>query len=606
MENAVFVTISIIGASLVLVDVYLKKTTLPVIIFYLIIGLVVGVSGLNLVNTNELGELYHLTIEVLVALIVFEGAFAIDIVSLRRVGRVIRNLISIGLLLTFAISALIVYFFGLMDWQSALIFGSLVTVSGPTVIVPLIRRASLNNKVKTVLLGESILIDPVGAIFAIFVLEIVLSGIGPDPIISMFNRVIIGGLIGVCASYILWGLFRISKNLLQEEILLLLVGSAIATFSIAEIISGGAGLMSVAFLGVSLSGMDIPNKNEVRDSQDLFVRIAIAGVFILASAIVDLEFVLKIWPNGFLAIMLIIFILRPFVVFISSFGSELTIRERIFISFVSPRGVVAAALAAFAGEKLGGENGTLVVAMVFSVIVITVVLQFAYAKLLARLLGVESMKALISGQGPLAKKIADQLSTNGYTVIVILPELDTEYFPQDSEKIQTIIGSAVDEKFIQSINLRDVEIVAGISNNDENNLFFIQIVKAAQPNVPGYAIINKLDSSKAFESAGIKAVKNVDASAGALIELMGNPTLHTAISGSENRLVLEVTVGAGVSGRKVMDLSLPNGVLAILIYRENDEIIPRGETTLQKGDRLLIFGRSTNVNVARDMLLQLN
>ena len=197
MENAVFVTISIIGASLVLVDVYLKKTTLPVIIFYLIIGLIVGVSGLNLVNTNELGELYHLTIEVLVALIVFEGAFAIDIVSLRRVGRVIRNLISIGLLLTFAISALIVYIFGLMDWQSALIFGSLVTVSGPTVIVPLIRRASLNNKVKTVLLGESILIDPVGAIFAIFVLEIVLSGIGPDPIISMFNRVIIGGLIGV-------------------------------------------------------------------------------------------------------------------------------------------------------------------------------------------------------------------------------------------------------------------------------------------------------------------------------------------------------------------------------------------------------------------------
>ena len=93
MENAVFVTISIIGASLVLVDVYLKKTTLPVIIFYLIIGLIVGVSGLNLVNTNELGELYHLTIEVLVALIVFEGAFAIDIVSLRRVGRVIRNML---------------------------------------------------------------------------------------------------------------------------------------------------------------------------------------------------------------------------------------------------------------------------------------------------------------------------------------------------------------------------------------------------------------------------------------------------------------------------------------------------------------------------------
>ena len=111
---------------------------------------------------------------------------------------------------------------------------------------------------------------------------------------------------------------------------------------------------------------------------------------------------------------------------------------------------------------------------------------------------------------------------------------------------------------------------------------------------------------RTVSSGDVIQLKNVDASAGALIELMGNPTLHTAISGSENRLVLEVTVGTGVSGRKVMDLSLPNGVLAILIYRENDEIIPRGETTLQKGDRLLIFGRSTNVNVARDMLLQLN
>mgnify|MGYP003387148149 CR=1 FL=1 len=606
MEHAIFISIVVIGFSLALVDVFLKKTGLPVIIFYLGIGLFVGVSGLNILNSEELGEIYYLIVEILVALIVFEGAFAIDVPSLKRVGRVIRNLISIGLLLTFIFAFSIVYFMDILEWQSALVFGSLVTVSGPTVIGPLIRRASLNDKVKTVLLGESILIDPVGAIFAIFVLEFVLSGLSPDPVFSMFSRVIIGGLIGVFASFILWCCLRISKNFSQDEILLLFIGSAIATFSLAEVLSDGAGLMSVAFLGVSLASMDVPHRDAVKNTQDLFVRIAIASVFILASAVVDLQVVADLWPNGFIAIALIIFLIRPIVVFISTYSSSLSIKEKLFISFVSPRGVVAAALAAFAGEKLGGNDGTIVVALVFLVIAITVVLQFAYASLLARLLGVESMKALISGQGPIAKKIADQLSSNGYVVSVILSNEDKDYFPNDTEKIKTIIGSSTDEKLIQSINLRDMEIVAGITNNDESNLLFIQLVKSIKSDVQGYALVNQLDSIKAFESSGIKAVRNVDAAAGALLELMGNPTLHTAVSGGENRLVLEVQIGSGMDGKKVKDLSLPSGTLVILIYRKDDEVVPRGDTVLQNGDRLLLFGRSSNVNLARDMLLQLN
>ncbi|MDG1990173.1 MAG: cation:proton antiporter [Dehalococcoidia bacterium] len=606
MEHSIFIAIIVIGFSLALVDVFLKKTGLPVIIFYLAIGLFVGVSGINILNSEELGEIYYLLVELLVALIVFEGAFAIDIPSLKRVGRVIRNLISIGLLLTFIFSFSIVYFMDILEWQSALVFGSLVTVSGPTVIGPLIRRASLNDKIKTVLLGESILIDPVGAIFAIFVLEFVLSGLSPDPVFSMFSRIIIGGLIGVCASFILWCCLKISKNFSKDEVLLLFIGSAIATFSLAEVLSDGAGLMSVAFLGVSLAGMEVPTRDAVKNTQDLFVRIAIASVFILASAVVDLQVVTDLWPSGFIAIALIIFLIRPVVVFISTYSSSLSIREKLFISFVSPRGVVAAALAAFAGEKLGGDDGTIVVALVFLVIVITVVLQFAYASLLARLLGVESMKALISGQGPIAKKISDQLSSNGYVVSVILSNEDKDYFPHDTEKVKTIIGSPTDEKLIQSINLRDMEIVAGITNNDESNLLFIQLVKSIKSDIQSYALVNHLDSIKAFESSGIKAIRNVDATAGALLELMGNPTLHTAVSGGENRLVLEVQIGSVMNGKKVKDLSLPSGTLVILIYRKDDEVVPRGDTVLQNGDRLLLFGRSSNVNLARDMLLQLN
>jgi Trk K+ transport system NAD-binding subunit len=422
----------------------------------------------------------------------------------------------------------------------------------------------------------------------------------------MFSRVIIGGLIGACASFILWVCLRISKNFSQDEILLLFIGSAIATFSLSEVLSDGAGLISVAFLGVSLAGMDVPTRDAVKNTQDLFVRIAIAGVFILTSAVVDLQVVADLWPNGFIAIALIIFLIRPIVVFISTYSSSLSIKEKLFISFVSPRGVVAAALAAFAGEKLGGNDGTIVVALVFLVIAITVVLQFAYASLLARLLGVESMKALISGQGPIAKKIADQLSSNGYVVSVILLNEDKDYFLHDTEKIKTIIGSATDEKLIKSINLRDVEIVAGITNNDESNLFFIQLVKSIKSDVQGYALVNQLDSIKAFESSGIKAIRNVDAAASALLELMGNPTLHTAVSGGENRLVLEVQIGSGMNGKKVKDLSLPSGTLVILIYRKDDEVVPRGDTVLQNGDRLLLFGRASNVNLARDMLLQLN
>ena len=607
MENSIFVLITIVGISISIVDVYLKKTGLPVIIFYLIIGLLVGVSGLNILNSHGLDEIYFLSIEIMVALIVFEGAFAINIESLKRVSSVVRKLISIGFLVTFFASSFVVYLSGLLDLQTSFIVGSLVTVSGPTVISPLVKRASLNEKVKAVLIGESILIDPIGAIFAIFVLDIVLSGIHADPIYWIFSRVIIGILFGLIASLIMWLCLRISKKFEKDEILLLLVGSAVATFSFSEIIADGSGLLSVVTLGVMLSGMDIPSKKEVQKTQDIFVRIAIAGVFILASAVVDLNVVIALWPKGFIVIGVIVLLIRPLDVLISSYQSSLSIKEKAYISLVSPRGVVAAALAAFAGEKISSDDGAIVVALVFLIIVITVVSQFSYAGLLSRLLGVESMKALISGNGEISKRIADDLSSNGYQVLVILSNEEDGYFDNSDEKIKIYKGSAADEKFIHSLNLREVNIVAGVSDSDENNLLFIQIVKTIKPDVKSYALVNTLDSITAFESLGIKAIKKADAAASSLLELMGNPSIHNVIGGEgEPRLVLEVEVARGIKGKKVKSLSLPNGVLVILIQRKDEEVVPRGETVLQNGDKLLLFGRSTNVNLARDMLLQFN
>ena len=197
MESSLLAVLGVVGLAVSIVGFVARRLRVPAVLLYLLIGALAGPGLLDLVNPDELGEFFTVALEVLVALIVFEGAFSIDPDGLRRTGRVVRNLLTLGMAITFVLATLLAGLLGVVPWGTAFVFGALVTVTGPTVIGPLVRRLRLNDRVESVLLAEGVLIDPLGAILAVVVLEVVLSGLQADPFLWAPSRLGGGALIGL-------------------------------------------------------------------------------------------------------------------------------------------------------------------------------------------------------------------------------------------------------------------------------------------------------------------------------------------------------------------------------------------------------------------------
>ena len=181
-EAAVISAVALVGLAVALVNLIASRLRLPPPLIYLAVGVIGGRSVTSFFHPDELGHIFPIFLEVLVGLLVFEGAFAINVRYLRRVGGVVRNLLTVGLVVTFVSATLLTGVLGVLPWRTAMMFGALVTVTGPTVIGPLVRETRLNDRVRSVLLGEGVLIDPLGAILAIIVLHFAITGFHIDDI----------------------------------------------------------------------------------------------------------------------------------------------------------------------------------------------------------------------------------------------------------------------------------------------------------------------------------------------------------------------------------------------------------------------------------------
>ena len=344
MESGAITALGAIGLAVAVTNMLARRFALPAVLVFLVMGALAGPSALNLVNQDDVGPVFELSIEVLVALIVFEGAFSIDVGYLRRVGGVVRNLLSFGLLATFIAGTVLAGVTDLLPWKTALVFGALVTVTGPTVIAPLVRRIRLNDHVRAVLLGEGVLIDPLGAMLAIVVLDVALSGLDADPFIFVPTTLAGGALIGVAGAAAVRGVLLVNRDPPVRDMTLLLLGMSLATFAVATELVPDSQLVAMAVMGVALAGIGVPHAEEVRRFEDDLSQLLIGAIYVLAAATVDLELLKDLWPTGFLVVVFLMVVVRPAVVWFASVGSDLKSRERLYIGLIGPRGVVAAAL----------------------------------------------------------------------------------------------------------------------------------------------------------------------------------------------------------------------------------------------------------------------
>ena len=311
METAAIAALGVIGLSVALVNQVARRVMLPPVLLYLLAGVIAGPSVLGVFDPADLHEIFAISLEVLVALLVFEGAFSIDVQYLRRVGHVVRNLLTVGLVITFAPATLLAGVFDVLPWRTAFMFGALVTVTGPTVIAPVVRATRLNDHVRAVLLGEGVLIDPLGAILAVVVLQFALSGFHADPILWVPSRLLGGLAFGLVGAAGVRGVLCLHRTPPARDMTLLLLGMSVATLALAERVLPDSGLTAMATMGVVLAGMRLPHAEEVREFEDELSRILLAAVYVLSAATLKPGLLAGLWPAGFVVVAALMVIVRP-------------------------------------------------------------------------------------------------------------------------------------------------------------------------------------------------------------------------------------------------------------------------------------------------------
>ncbi|MDU0354679.1 sodium:proton antiporter [Paraglaciecola aquimarina] len=401
------------------------KVKLPAILPLLVAGLVVGpVTGI-MDPDLLLGDLLFPIVSLSVAIILFEGALTLKRGDLSGHGSMVRNMCTVGALITWLIVSPIAHFGLGMSWQMAFLFGAIVTVTGPTVIVPMLRTVRPNSKISNILRWEGIIIDPVGALLAVLVFEYIISTQDAlsHTLFAFALTVSVGIGFGALFGYLMGVLLRnniIPHYLINTAVLTLMLGA----FEGSNLIAHESGLLTVTVMGMWLANMKRVDVDGILEFKETLSVLLISGLFIILASRIQLDAILALGWGSIVVLIGIIFVARPVSVIISSIGTGLKWQEVALLSWIAPRGIVAAAVSALFALKLEVLNYAQIeslVPMVFLVIICTVVLQSLTSVSVAKYLGLRAPPPhgfLIFGGGKFARFFAKEMIKQDVTVCI--------------------------------------------------------------------------------------------------------------------------------------------------------------------------------------------
>ncbi len=399
------------------------RVRLPAILFLLLIGLVLG-PGLGWLHPQQaMNALFFPFISFGVAIILFEGSSALRFSELREVGGSILRLVSVGSLVTLAILAAAAHWIAGLSWELAALFGALTCVTGPTVVTPMLRAVRPNARIANVLRWEGIVIDPLGALFAVLIFEAIVSHQGGQALAVFAGTIVAGAVCGALGAKLLAFLLRRHwlPEYLQTYAALSLV---LATFAIANEFANESGLLAVTIMGITLGNLRGLAIDEILSFKEHLSTLLISALFILLAARLTWPLPAGTLMMGFAILLVAQFIARPLSVLVGTLGGNLSWRERALVAWIAPRGIVAAAVSSLFALRLedrGLAGAELLVPLTFGIIIGTVILQSATARQFARLLGVAAPDphgVLIVGANRVARMVATALAEQDVRVLV--------------------------------------------------------------------------------------------------------------------------------------------------------------------------------------------
>lgn len=485
-------------ASILILSVFAQwlawKIKIPAILPLIIIGLALGPAstlfspdGEKILDGDDIfsGDLLFAFVSISVGVILFEGGLTLKLREIRDQARVVRNLLIVGPIITLFGGGFAAHYLLGLDYRLAFLFGALIIVSGPTVVIPILRNVRPNMRINSVLKWEGILIDPLGALIAVLVYEFIqTSDLGNSNTVEVFKEFFItvssGMFVGALAAFFLRWLLE--KNRLPAYLRnVMALGMVIMAFTFAEFIAHEAGLMSTTFMGIILANVRVQNLKKILSFKEDVSIILISVLFILLSSRIDISQIEKLGQASLILFAVVTFGLRPLIVWLSTIRSDFNWREILFMSWVGPKGIVAAAVASLFALQLSNntdasinhEQAELILPLTFMMIVGTVVIQGASSKYIARLLKVEREEPqgfLIAGANENARFLGTYLKNKG--IEVLLADTSKNNL-KEAQKLgfEVYDGSILSDSVLEDLDLTNIgKLMALTSSADINNL----------------------------------------------------------------------------------------------------------------------------------------
>ncbi len=457
---------------------YLK---VPSIVFLLIFGIALGSDGWEILQPQSLGIGLEVLVALSVAIILFEGGLSLSGRELGRVSGSLRNLVTLGTSITLIGGGMAAHWLGEFPWPIAFLYASLVVVTGPTVIGPLLKQVAVDRRVATLLEGEGVLIDPVGAILAVVVLNTIIdSHSRPMEIITGLTlRLGIGAAIGIAGGGLLSFIIKTCNFLTFELKNLVVLAGVWGLFGLSQFSRSESGLMAVVMAGIVLKAAAVPDERLLRRFKGQLTTLCVSVLFILLAADLSIASVIALGWGSVLTVLVLMLVVRPLSVALCTLKSDLNWRHKLFIAWVAPRGIVSASVASLFAillTRAGINGGEAIKALVFLTILMTVFIQGLTARWVAKGLKITSSAAtgaVIVGCNPLGRLIGCLFQEQGENVVLI--DTDARACQQAKEEGLTVLqSSGLDTKILQEAGIESMGTFLVLTNNSEVNLVLAQ------------------------------------------------------------------------------------------------------------------------------------
>lgn len=455
------------------------RTRIPAIVLLSLAGLIAGplTPGRFLDPAMVTGEVAQVFVKLGVAVILFEGGLSLERAELKVAAVGVRRLVYLGAPLAWLTCSLAAHFVGGLGWPVALVFGAIMVVTGPTVIMPLLRQAALNRRTASYLKWEGIVNDPIGALLAVLVFQFFVfsaTGIPPERVIlDLFVAVIAAGVLGAGVGWLTGKAFLagLVPEFLKSPVMLTLV---MIIYEISNTIQAEAGLLAVTVMGIVIGNMNLPGLEDMRRFKEYITVVLVSLVFVVLTAGLQPGSFSELEWRGVLLVLVVMFVARPVTVWLATLGAGIDWRDRLLLGWIAPRGIVAAATAGVMGPGLvsaGYAEGDRLLPLVFAVIFATVIAHGFSLGWLSRRLGLSSPTrdgVLLVGASPWTVDFGRTLDALGAKVIVA----DRSWHALRAARLaglKVFYGEILSEFAEESVEVAHVQTVLAATGNDAYN-----------------------------------------------------------------------------------------------------------------------------------------